>query len=311
MLVVAVNYLVINMAQFGKKTSTNRGKPSYFMSILGVTLVLFFLGLVGFLMINARQLGKHFRESVEVQAYVKDGTPLNTIDSIRGYLDQQAFVKRTDYITKEAAKQIYLSDDRVTEEQFKERLDEVNPLPASVNFKMNSKYVTVDTLEKIKNYLYNTYPGIIEEVRYPKTVVEKMDRYIRQGIIGLLAIAFILGFLVILLIDNTIKLAMFSSRFIIKTMQMVGATRFFISQPFDKRAIINGSISGMLASILVYIFIYVIENMFLDGELKKLGYSSYLWIIFVSLVIFGILITLYSTHKSVLKYLKMKLDDLY
>ncbi len=310
MLIVAENYLIIYMAQFGKKTSTNKGKPSYFMSILGVTLVLFFLGLVGFLMINARQLGKHFRESVEVQAYVKNNTPLNVIDSIRGYLDKQPFVKRTEYINKEAAKQIYLADEKITEDQFKEMLDE-NPLPASVNFKMNSKYVTVDTLEGIKNYLYTAYPGIVEDVRYPKTVVEKMDRYIRQGIIGLLAVALLLGFLVILLIDNTIKLAMFSNRFLIKTMQMVGATRFFISQPFDRKAIINGSISGMLASILVYIFIYFIENLFLDGELRKLGYANYLWMIFISLVVLGIIITLYSTHRSVLKYLKMKLDDLY
>jgi cell division transport system permease protein len=310
MLVVAENYLVIYMAQFGKKTSTNKGKPSYFMSILGVTLVLFFLGLVGFLMINARQLGKHFRESVEVQAYVKDNTPLTVIDSIRSYLTQQPFVKSTDYISKEAAKQIYLADEKMSESEFKERLDD-NPLPASVNFKMNSKYVTVDTLEGVKSYLYTAYPNVVEEVRYPKTVVEKMDRYIRHGIIGLLAVAVILGFLVILLIDNTIKLAMFSNRFLIKTMQMVGATRFFISQPFDKRAIINGSISGMLASIFVYVFIYFVENLFLNGELRKLGYANYLWIIFISLVVLGIVITLYSTHRSVLKYLKMKLDDLY
>ena len=135
-------------------------------------------------------------------------------------------------------------------------------------------------------------------------------KWIKRGIVVFLVLSLLLGFLVILLIDNTIRLAMFSNRFLIKTMQMVGATRFFISKPFDKRAIINGAISGIAASILVYFAVLILENIS-GNAIKVLGYGKHMWIIYLLIIIIGIVITLYSTHRSVIKYLKMKLDDLY
>jgi len=116
--------------------------------------------------------------------------------------------------------------------------------------------------------------------------------------------------IVIILIDNTIKLAMFSNRFLIKTMQMVGATRWFISKPFDSRAIINGFISAALAIVAILIIIYGVENWWLP-EIKALRDNGMLSLLFLGLIIIGISITFISTHRSVTKYLKMKLDELY
>ena len=294
------------MSQFGKKTSGNKAQPSYFMSILGVTLVLFFLGLVGWLVINANQLGSYFKESVEVQVYLKNSATKEAADSVRAFLDVQPYVKNTNYLNKEAAKQIYIAD---VAEDFTNIIDD-NPLPASVNFYMKNTYVQADTLESVKQILLNKFESAVDDIRYPKGVVENMDKWIKRGIVVFLVLALLLGFLVILLIDNTIRLAMFSNRFLIKTMQMVGATRFFISQPFDRRAIINGAISGVLASVFVYFTILLLENIS-GNAIKVLGYSKHMWIIYALIIIIGIVITLYSTHRSVIKYLKMKLDDLY
>lgn len=114
----------------------------------------------------------------------------------------------------------------------------------------------------------------------------------------------------IILIDNTIKLAMFSNRFLIKTMQMVGATRWFISKPFDSKAILNGLASAVIAIAALVLIIYGVENWWLP-EIKALRDNGLLALLFTGLILIGISITFISTHRSVMKYLKMKLDDLY
>jgi cell division transport system permease protein len=136
-----------------------------------------------------------------------------------------------------------------------------------------------------------------------------MNKNIRNVSIGFLLIAIIISLVVIFLIDNTIRLAMFSNRFLIKTMQMVGATRWFIAKPLNIKAIINGAISGVIASAMLYIIIIVLEK-YVDW-LRTIHDTGLLFLLFFILIILGIGITLFSTNRSVLKYLKMKLDDLY
>jgi cell division transport system permease protein len=139
--------------------------------------------------------------------------------------------------------------------------------------------------------------------------VTNLDDIIRKISLTLLVVAIVTSVLVIILIDNTIRLAMFSNRFLIKTMQMVGATRWFIAKPMDLRALINGAISGLIAigGILGVIFI---SEKFLP-DIKALRDYTLLSVMFVVMVLLGICISFISTHRSVLKYLKMKLDDLY
>ena len=136
-----------------------------------------------------------------------------------------------------------------------------------------------------------------------------MTTNFRVTSIVLLVIAIVISAVVIILIDNTIRLAMFSNRFLIKTMQMVGATRWYIAKPLDVRAVINGAISGILATAVVYLLVIGLETFF-DG-FKKLRDTNSLLLLGVVLVLLGICITVFSTHRSVLKYLRMKLDELY
>jgi len=172
---------------------------------------------------------------------------------------------------------------------------------------MKQEYMNADSLKKIQADLQKqTY---VSEVAYPKALVDNLNRNIRKISIILLSIAVLLSAVVIALIDNTIRLAMFSNRFLIKTMQMVGATRWFIAWPMNKKAIMNGAASGIIASLAVFAFVMVAEGIL--PELKAIHDTTSLSLLFTSLILLGIGITLLSTHRSVIKYLKMKLDDLY
>jgi len=290
------------MAKSGK-ASIKRGKPSYFMSIVGVTLVLFLLGIIGWLVINANKIGYVLKESVEVRAFLRGD--LNPKDSaaLITYISSQPYVKNILYVDKDQAMKILIGDGN---EDPAAVLD-ANPLPNSINFKVKQEYMNSDSLAKIQADLQQqTY---VSEVAYPKALVDNLNKNVRQISIVLLIIAIILALVVIFLIDNTIRLAMFSNRFLIKTMQMVGATRWFIAKPMNVRAVVNGAISGIIAIIAVVLVIVAAERIL--PEMKAIHDTPTLVLLFFGLIILGICITLFSTHRSVLKYLRMKLDDLY
>lgn len=286
------------------KTSMKRSRPSYFMSILGVALVLFILGLLGWIVINASKLENYFKGSVQLHAFIREGTPQKDIDSLRTFIYSKPYARDVEYITKEMARQRFIGDGN---EDWNKVLD-FNPLPASVDFYLLPKYVNKDSITRIIADVQQNF--IVSEVKYPDAVVNSLNSLVRKIEIALLMVAAVLSLIAIILIDNTIKLAMFSHRFIIKTMQMVGATRWFISRPFDKKAIINGLTSALLAIAAIGVIIYGVEKWWLP-EIKALRDNGLLALLFLVLIMMGIGITFFSTHRSVTKYLKMKLDDLY
>jgi cell division transport system permease protein len=273
------------------------------MSILGVTLVLFLLGIIGWLVINANKLGNTFKENVEVGAYLRGD--LNAKDSaeLMAYISSKPYIREIEFVTKEAAKERYMGDGN---ENWDKVLD-ANPLPNSINFKVKREYMNSDSLAAIQADLkQQTY---ISDVEYPRALVDKLNKNIQRISVILLAVAILLSLVVIILIDNTIRLAMFSNRFLIKTMQMVGATRWFIAKPMNIRAIVNGAVSGIIAIAAVILVILGAERIL--PEMRAIHDNTTLAMLFAGLIILGICITLFSTHRSVLKYLRMKLDDLY
>jgi len=274
------------------------------MAILGVALVLFILGMLGWLVINASKLENYFMGSVQVHAFIREGSPLKEIDAVKSSIAAKPYAKNVEYITKEMARQKFIGDGN---EEWNKVLD-YNPLPASIDFYLEPMYVNKDSLNVISAEIGKNF--IVSEVKYPDAVVSNLNNIVRKISLFLLLLAGILALIVIILIDNTIKLAMFSNRFIIKTMQMVGATRWFISKPFDTRAIINGLLSALLAIAAISIIIYGVENWWLP-EIKALRDVGMMLMLFFVLILIGISITFISTHRSVTKYLKMKLDDLY
>ena len=294
------------MAQFGK-ASSQRGKPSYVMSIIGVTLVLFLLGIVGWLVINASKLGDYFKDNVEVRAFLRGD--INPKDSavLMEQITSKPYATKVKYVGKEAAKEIYLKGEGEAARKSWEVVLDANPLPNAVFFNVKSEYVQLDSLRLIEADLkQNAY---VSEVKYPEAVVSNLDDNIRRVSLVLLAVALIIAVSVIFLIDNTIRLAMFSNRFLIKTMQMVGATRQFIARPLTIRAIINGAVSAAIAIVLIYILISVAEGFI--PWLGQVRSSGTLFLLFLILIVIGVSITFFSTWRSVSKYQRMKLDELY
>lgn len=291
------------MAQFGK-SSSRRSKPSYIYSITGVAIVLFIMGIMGYIFLNFSQASNAFKEDIRISAYLRTLNK-DTINQIQQYIAAQPFAKDVKYINKETAKEIW---NRENNEDWSKFLD-FNPLPESIDFYTRSQYMNNDSLKKISNTLMAAYGNQITDLQYPQSLVSSLNE--RSSKLGMvfLVVAIVLCVIIIISIDNTIRLAMFSNRFLIKTMQMVGATRGFIAKPMDIRAVINGLISSVIAIGILFSLIQWAENQF--PQLKAIRNTQLTLILFGGMMALGVLISLYSTHRSVMKYLKMKLDDLY
>jgi cell division transport system permease protein len=280
-----------------------KSKPSYFYAIIGVSLVLFLLGTLGWLVINGRSLTREFKENITLTTDFHDNIPDDKIAQLKAILDKQPFTKRTRVISKEEALKM---QSEIEGENIGQFLG-YNPLFASMEMNVYSEYANKDSLQKIRQFILQS--NIVREVTYPRVQVEQMNSNFRRINLILGIIALVLVIAVVILIDNTVRLAMFSNRFLIKTMQMVGANRYFISRPFDTRAIINGLISGVIAVAGLWLVMQFAESQL--PELKALHDNTLIIILMGSLLLLGIIISLLSTHRSVLKYLKMHVDDLY
>jgi cell division transport system permease protein len=182
-----------------------------------------------------------------------------------------------------------------------------NPLYISINLKLYPEYINPDSIQKVIAFIQQS--NIVREVVYDKTLVSKLDSNLKKIGVVLAILAIILFVSAVVIIDNTVRLAMFSNRLLIKTMQMVGATRWFIAAPFNRRAVLTGLLSGCIAGAGLLALKYAIENQI--PEIRALNDPLILALLLVAIIALGVLISLISTHRSVFKYLKLKIDDLY
>jgi cell division transport system permease protein len=284
--------------------SLKRSKPNYIYSIVGVALVLLIMGIMGWFFLNINAVGNAFKEDIRVSAYLRTLNK-DTIGQIQAFIAKRPYTKTVTYVNKESAQAIW---NKENSEDWAKILDS-NPLPESIDFYAKAEYVNQDSLSKIASELMAKYNNQLTDIQYPKSLVTSLNE--RASKIGLifLVVAIILCSIVIISIDNTIRLAMFSNRFLIKTMQMVGATRGFIIKPLTIKAIINGLISSSIAIALVFTIVSWAESQF--PQLKAIRDFQHNLLLYGGLILMGVGISVYSTHRSVLKYLKMKLDDLY
>ena len=285
-------------------SALKRSKPNYIYSIVGVAIVLFIMGIMGWLFLNLQSIGDSFKEDIRISVYVRTADK-NIVGKIQQFIASQPYAKNVEYINKEKAKAIWNKENN---EDWAKIL-EANPLPESVDFYAKADYVNTDSLTKITAAIENTFSKDIADIQYPKNLVTSLnERATKIGVI-FLVMSIILCIIVIISIDNTIRLAMYSNRFLIKTMQMVGATRNFISKPLLIRALLNGLISAFVAIFLLFGLIEWATSQFPQiGMLQGISNSL---ILFGGLILLGVGISVFSTYRSVLKYLKMKLDELY
>jgi cell division transport system permease protein len=284
--------------------SLKRSKPNYIYSIIGVAIVLFIMGIMGWLFLNLHSIGDNFKEDIRISVYLRTSDQ-SSIASIEQYISSQPYAKNVEYVNKEKAKAIWNKENN---EDWGKIL-EVNPLPESVDFFAKAAYVNVDSLTNISNAIENNFKSEVADISYPKSLVTSLnERTTKIGLI-FLVMSIVLCVIVIISIDTTIRLAMFSNRFLIKTMQMVGATRNFISKPLLIRALINGLISAGIAIFLLFGLIEWATSQF--PQIRTLQGMSSSLMLFGGLILTGVGISVLSTYRSVLKYLKMKLDELY
>ena len=284
--------------------SLKRSKPNYIYSIVGVAIVLFIMGIMGWLFLNLHSIGDNFKEDIRISVYLRTADQ-TSIASIEQYISNQPYAKNVDYVNKEKAKAIWNKENN---EDWGKIL-EVNPLPESVDFFAKAAYVNVDSLTAISKAIESNYKAEVADISYPKSLVTSLnERTTKIGLI-FLVMSIVLCIIVIISIDTTIRLAMFSNRFLIKTMQMVGATRNFISKPLLIRALINGLISAGIAIFLLFGLIEWATAQF--PQIRTLQGLSTSLMLFGGLILTGVGISVFSTYRSVLKYLKMKLDELY
>ena len=292
------------MAQLGK-LSTKKGKTSYIGSIVGVTVVLFLFGIVGWFALNLRKTGDFFKESIQVHTYLNRDATIVQKDSLTKYITALPYTKKVEFISQDKAAELWNAENDTTWKQFLSN----NPLPESIDFYVKADYADKDSLTLLSTQLQTNFPGVVSEFQFPTETVDKVSSFVKTAAIISLVIAIIFTIIVVFSIDNTIRLAMYSNRFLIKTMQMVGATRGFIAKPINNRAIINGLISAGIAIALIWITVSFVENQ-VPGFMVLHDTQGLLWLSLLILIL-GVVITLYSTHRAVIKYLKMKLDDLY
>jgi cell division transport system permease protein len=280
-----------------------RIKTSSITVVVSLALVLFMLGLLGLIVINAKKLSNHIKENIGFQIVLKDTATAAQIDALQQEITASAFAKSVNHITKEQAAEKLKTD---LGEDFISFLG-YNPLLSSLDVKLNADYANADTLAGIeKNLLQKPY---VKEVVYQKDMIKDFNENSDSVAFFILIFTIALLIVAIALISNTIRLSIYSQRFLIRTMYLVGATRTFISKPFILKGIRQGVIAGIFAGALLAGFL-VISTKYIP-DLLQLQDENMLAILFGGIVLLGVLISGASALFSVMRYLRLKTSDLY
>jgi cell division transport system permease protein len=280
-----------------------RLRSSYLTLIISVSLVLFLLGVLGMVLINARELSDYFRESLSFSVMLDDDAKEADIRMLQKDLDAKAFVKSTEYVSKdEAAAKMK----EALGEDFINYLGD-NPLPPLIDVYLYASFTSPDSVAKIEKYILE-YP-FVKEVYYPESLLFLINENVRKISLFLLVISTFLFLIALTIINNTIRLSIYSRRFIIRTMQLVGATRAFIRRPFLIQSAFHGILSALLSMSLLMGLLYLIEKEFF--MMFTFESTRLLLLLGASIIIIGVLINIISTFFSVNRYLSISEDKLY
>lgn len=277
-------------------------KPNYFSSIISIAFVLFLLGFFAFLIVEANTVFKGLKENVEVNIYLEDNANKKSISTLSKQLEKQNETKSVRFVSKEQALNEF-------ENEFELDFLDKNPLPASLILNVKEHYAHPDSLLILKKNLLKN--KIVNDVVYQEQVISILNKNIRDIALVILVASITFLFIAIHLIDSAIRLSIFSKRFIIKSMQLVGAKNGFIMKPFLLKSILNGFISSILALMLLGTAIYAL-TLTHKGQLFSLSNNlTYYFSIILGIFLVGIFISFITAWSSVHKYLNTKIEELY
>lgn len=288
-----------------KSTTKRRLRGSYLISLMSIMLVLFVLSLFSSLVLFANKISDYIKENIGFEIVMKKGVKEKDIIEFQHVLDKKEYVKSTEYISQEEATR------RLTEDLGEDILDWLgdveNPLLPSIDVRFNSEYANNDSIAKIEKWVMKNKN--VKEVYFQKSLIHSIDKNVNKIAAVLLLVGAVLLIMAITLIGHTVRLSVYSKRFVVRSMQLVGATEGFIIKPFLKSFVIQGVIGSVLSLALLSVFLYRIMKDV--PELASLtGFGSFA-VIYISVLVLGILLTTLSTLFAMRKYLRADIDDLY
>ena len=276
---------------------------SYFSVVISISIVLFLLGILGLFLLNTKNLVSHFKEQIVMTVFLKDSAKDIEISQMQKKIQLNSATRKVTYTSKEEAAELYARD---IGEDFVEFLG-YNPLLNSLDIYFNSTYVNNLSLNETKTEI--EVSDFVDEVVFDQPLVTLLDENIQRVSFLLLMISTLFIVIALLLINSSIRLSIYSKRIIIKTMQLVGATKSFIRKPFILNHIRLGILSSILALIGLSFLLWEIDKRF--PELEMFQQQNELTIIFISIMTLGIGITGLSTFFATQRYLKLKTNAVY
>ncbi|NRB60598.1 MAG: ABC transporter permease [Winogradskyella sp.] len=291
------------MASSFDKYQKRKLVSSYVSVVISIALVLFLLGCLGLLVINSKKLGDHFKEQVVMTIYLQDSAKEVEVNQLKKSLAMSDYTKEATYVSKEEAAEFMKAKNG---EDFMDFVG-YNPLKNSIDVYLKADFVTNEKLNEITDGLSNK--SFIEEIRYDNDLVELMNNNVKKISFWVIVISALFTLIAVLLINSSIRLAVYSKRFIIKTMQMVGATKSFIRRPFVWKSVQLGIIGSVISLIGMAIVLYYLNIYF--PELELLNNTLMIVGLFAGIFIIGIIITWISTFIATQRFLNLKTDQLY
>lgn len=291
------------MSQYIERYQRRKLISSYFSVALSIALVLFLLGVLGLLVLNTKKLGDHFKEQITISVFLKENAKLVEIDQLQKSLALAEYTKSAEYISKEDAAEQYSED---IGENFVEFLG-YNPLKNAIDVHLKADFVSPEQIDTIaQDIASKTY---VDEVSYDKPLISLLNNNARKISLWILVASAVFMAIAVLLINSSIRLSIYSKRFIIKTMQMVGATKTFIRRPFIWTNIKLGMLGAVVALIGLGILVYYIDKNF--PELNLIQDYVVLIVLFAGIFGLGVVISWASTHFATQRFLNLRTDDLY
>ncbi len=276
---------------------------SYFSVVLSIGLVLFLLGILGLLVLNTKKMGDHFKEQISISVFLKDSAKPVEVDQLQKSLALAEYTRSATYVSKEEAAEQHSEE---IGENFIEFLG-YNPLKNSIDVKLKADFVSSEQIEDIASNL--AAKGYVEEVSYDQPLITLLNENVKRISFWILVASAIFTFIAVLLINSSIRLSIYSKRFIIKTMQMVGATKKFIRRPFIYTNIKLGMLGAFLALLALGGTLYYVNDQF--PELNLMDDPLVLGFLFVGVFLLGVLISVLSTFFATQRFLNLRTDDLY
>ena len=288
-----------------RSSSKRRVAGSYFMSLMSIALVLFLLGVFALLMMHAQKLSNHLKENIGFEVVMNSDAKEDNIQHLQKELDAMPAVKSTEYITKEEA--IHRLSEDLGEDFLQWLGNEENPLLPSIDVRFNAAFANSDSLNLIQAQLLKNKD--VKEIYYHKSLVNLINQNVSRIGLGLMIASLVLLIIAITLIRNTIRLSIYSKRFLVRSMQLVGATPAYIRRPFIRSGIAQGFFGALIADAFLALLLYGLMQRL--PELTFIQDYTIIIGIFVGIIVLGILLGGLSTRSALRKYLNADVDQLY